>query len=84
MFICLLTSFNECVHEGSFPSCLEKVDVITIYKKGSRNSKDNYRPVSILSNISKLFEKSLLKQMSSFFDKILSAYQCEFQKGFSA
>ena len=54
------------------------------FKKGSRNSNDKYRPVSILSNISKLFETHLFKLMSSLIDKILSVYRCGVRKGFSA
>ena len=80
----LISSFNEYVPEGSFPSCLEKVDVIPIFRKCARNSKDIYIPVSIISNIPKLSEKALFKQMPSFFDKMSSVYLCGFRKGFSA
>ena len=46
--------------------------------------KENYRPVSILSNISNVFERCIYKQLSVFFENILSKYQCGFRKGFSA
>ena len=58
--------FNDCITEGSFPSCLKYADVRPIFKKGSRNLKDNYRPVSVLPNISKVFERPIFKQLSDF------------------
>ena len=40
--------------------------------KNSKSSKDNHRPVSILSNISKVYEKFILKQMIEYFKSLLS------------
>ena len=55
-----------------------------MYKKGTKTSKDNYRPVSRLSNISKIYERLMFKQISEYFEPILSKFQCGFRKGFSA
>ena len=44
-------SFNASVKEGTFPSVFKLADVIPILKKGSKNSKDHYRPISILKNL---------------------------------
>ena len=46
--------------------------------------KSYYRPVSILPNLSKVFERCSHKQISDFFDTILSKYQCGFRKGHGA
>ena len=46
--------------------------------------KGNYRPVSILHIISKIFEKIISKQLSNHFQNILSDFQFGFRKGFSA
>ena len=54
-----------------------------MFKKDDRKSETNYRPVSILPNVSKIYERCLYKKMSKFFDKI-SKYQCGFRKGFSS
>ena len=54
------------------------------YKKNYRNNKANYCPVSILPNLSKVFENILYKQISEFFNKIFSKYQTGFRKGFNA
>ena len=43
----------------------------------------NYRPLSILSNFSKVYEKCQFNEMVTHFDDILSKYQCGFRKGFS-
>ena len=45
--------------------------------------RDNYRPVSILPNISKIFERCIFCQLSNFMDQFLSKYQCGFRKGYS-
>ena len=38
------------------PSCLKEADVAPIHKKGKKDKKENYRPVSILPVLSKIFE----------------------------
>ena len=55
-----------------------------IFKKRARTSKNNYRPVSILPILSKLFERLISKQFSEFFESILSKFQCGFRKGYGA
>ena len=77
-------AFNECVETGKFSSCLYQADIKPVFKKSLGNSKDNYRPVIILPNVSKILEKPLFKQMPDFFDKTFSIYQCGLKKGFSA
>ena len=59
-------------------------NVTPIYKKGNKSDKDNCRSVSILPNLLKFFERCLCKQMSTFFEDILSKYQCGFRKERSA
>ena len=76
-------SFNKAVNKGVFPDELKQADIKPIYKKESRNEKENYRPVSILPNLSKIFERCMYDQLKDDFDKLLSKYQCGFRKGFS-
>ena len=52
--------------------------------KGNRSEKGNYQPVSILQNISKVFETCIYQQISQFFEEIISKYQCSFWKGHSS
>ena len=67
---------------GSFPEKLKHADNKPIYKKESRNEKENYRPVSILSSLSKILERCMHDQLKDYFDEILSKYQCVFKEGF--
>ena len=80
----LFKEFKKSLEICKFPSCLKMGNVTPVYKNGNRSDKDNYRPVSILSNLSKIFESCLCKQISTFFEDFLSKYQCEFRKGHSA
>ena len=64
-----------------FPPDLKLADVTPVYKKKSKNFKDNYRKLNILSNISKIYERCLYDQIQVFFHSILSKYQCRFIEG---
>ena len=72
--------FNKSLENGKFPNCLKLANITPIFKKGPRTSKNNYRPVSILPIFSKIFERLLSRQLSEFFDNILSKFQCGFRK----
>ena len=50
---------NMSISNGVFPDSLKIAEVIPIYKKDSKLLCDNYRPISLLSNLSKIFEKIL-------------------------
>ena len=67
-----------------FPISLKLVNITPVYKKGSKNSKENYRPLSILPNISKIYESCLFKPISNYFENIFSEFQCGFRQGLSA
>ena len=67
-----------------FPPDLKLADVTSVYKNKSKNSKDKYKPVSILSNVSKIYERCLFDQIQVFFDSFLSKYQCGFRRGCNA
>ena len=55
----------------------------SLYKKDGRKEKSNYRPVSILSNVSKVYERCLYDQIYDSFENKFSRYQCRFRKGFN-
>ena len=57
--------------------------MIPVFKKKDRNNVKNYRPVSILPNLSKIYKRCLYNQMYKYFNHILSKWQCGFRKGFS-
>ena len=53
----LTNDFNLPVSSGIYPRNMKYADVSPAFKKGDRLDKDNYRPVSILSSLSEIFEK---------------------------
>ena len=87
-FGCLFSSFiasnvNKCVNESTYVDAFKKSEIRPLFKKGGRTEKSNYRPISVLSNVSKIYERCLYDQIYSYFDKIFSRYQCGFRKGIS-
>ena len=79
--ICL--QFNATICSSKFSTSFKFANVGPVFKQGSRNQKDNYRPISILPFISKIFEKLICRQLSNHFDNILSTFQCGFRKDYS-
>ena len=80
----LYKSINHCITERSFIADFKVAEVCRLYKNDRRADKSNYRPISILSNVSKIYEKCLCSQLYDYFDNnIFSKYQCGFRKGFS-
>ena len=77
-------NINQCISKSIYPSNLKLADVTPVYRKKLKNSKNNYRPVSILSNISKLYERCINDQIQLFFYSLLSKYQCGFRRGYNA
>ena len=71
----LLKEFNISREICKFPSCLKMANVTPVYRKENRSDKDSYRSVSILPNLSKIFERCLGKQIFTFFEDILCKCQ---------
>ena len=67
-----------------FPPNLKLADVTPVFKNKSKNSKDKYRLVSMLPDISKIYERYLYNQIQVFFNSILSKYHCGFRRGYNA
>ena len=57
---------NAFLHEGRFPNHLRRADVVPIYKSGDIEDPTNYRPISIPSALSKVFEKVIQNQIVEF------------------
>ena len=76
----LMEIFNNCIKNGTFADELKLADMSPIFKSIDSTDKKNYRPISILKSVSKLFEKLIQKQLSPFFDKHLSQHLCGYRK----
>ena len=79
----ITASINRYITGGNFVNAFKKAEVRPIYKKDGRTEKSNYRPISVLSNVFKIYERYMYEQMYSYFDKIFSKNQCDFRKGFN-
>ena len=63
-----------------FSNELKLAEVLPIFKKGDALLKENYRPVSILSHVSKIFEKLVFNQIEKYFESIFSNVLTGFRK----
>ena len=60
---------NICFSTGTHPERLKIAKTIPIFKSGSKLLTCNYRPISLLSNINKIFEKLVFSNVHNFLDK---------------
>ena len=70
--------FNLSLQTGIFPQALKIAKVIPIYKKGPRNIPGNYRPISLLSVMSKILERLMYNRLYDFFNKHNFFYKYQF------
>ena len=64
-----------------FPDLLKLVDVTSVFKKGDKNDKTNYGPISVMKCFSVIFERLLFKQLNEFISVKFSPLLCGFCKG---
>ena len=81
-YIC--DDINTLIRSSKFHNEFKEADIVPVHKKKSTFSKENYRLISILTNISKVCEICLYDQISNFFEDVFSKYQCSFCKVYSA
>ena len=74
---------NVSFTNGCFPDELKLAEVIPIFKKNNDLDKENYRPVSILSHMPKVFEKNMYMQIDIFMREKLSKLLAGFIKNHS-
>ena len=77
---------NQMLTTGIFPDAFKLSKVIPLYKKGESSLLVNYRPISLLPTISKIFEKVIHDQLYKYFEKynLLAEQQYGFRKQHSA
>ena len=63
---------------------MKYAEVTPILKKDDKTDKENYRPKSILPNLSKVYERLMYNQIYPYFETIFSKFEFEFRKGFNA
>ena len=72
--------FNDALRDGYFPDKLKRADIMPLFKKDDPTKAKNYRPVSILPGVSKIFERLMHKQISFYIDQFLSPYRCTIER----
>ena len=65
----IATLINKSIISGTFPSQLKYAKVFPVFKGGSKSDPSNYRPISILPTISKIFEKHVNKHLMNYLNK---------------
>jgi len=70
--------FNLSLNSGVFPDVLKLAVVVPIFKKGDVCNLNNYRPISLLSSFSKLFEKLVKRRLLSYLQKIKFLHDHQF------
>ena len=73
----------EILGKQNFSKNLILADITPVYKKKDPILVKNYRPVSVLPSVSKVFERTIQKQFSSFIDEFLSPFLCGCRHGFN-
>ena len=79
----LLTNiFNTFLKAGSYPNIFKLAKVTALFKGGDNSKADNFRPISVLPTLNKVFEKLLHAQLTAFLNEneILSKQQFGFRK----
>ena len=69
---------NQSLCTGIFPDSFKIAKVIPLYKKESRELVDNYRPVSLLCAISKIFERAAYNQLYEYFKSNKLFYKSQY------
>ena len=78
IIVSLTHIINVSLETGIFPNDLKIAKVLPLFKKGDREIFSNYRPISLLTCFSKLFEKVAYNQLQSYLDKLDILYQFQF------
>ena len=77
-------NLHNTIETSIFPEQLKYADVKPVFfKKKYRTDRKNCRPISILPNVSKTFERCLNKELEEYFQTLFVKYQCDFRKVYS-
>ena len=82
-FEALTNSINQSIVSGKFPDLVKLVSISPVYKAKGPLNKFNYRPVSVLPLLSKIYERLIFDQLSKHAKKVLSKLLCGLRKAHS-
>ena len=72
---------NESLLCGIFPKKIKLAKVTPVFKKGSTQNRDNYRPISVLSVFNKIFDKVMYKRLYAYLECLNILYSLQFGFG---
>lgn len=77
----LVSLINKVFESGEYPDILKVARVVPIHKSGPKNKVENYRPISVISVLSKIIETIIKRRITCFIDKYVKTdkYQYGFQ-----
>ena len=81
----IVTIINMSLKEGIFPTLNKEANICPIFKKEDKNKCENYRPISHLPNINKIFERVMYTRLENFLNTLDIKYKFQFgfRKGYS-
>ena len=79
----LTIAINSSIRNNCFPDRAKRAAITPIFKSEDKTDKSNYRPVSILNTLSKIFENVMKEQLVPFFEKCLSTFVSAYRKKYS-
>ena len=79
----LLNLINNSLNTGVFSDKLKMGEVLSMFKNEDPFNKKNYRPITVLPAVSKLYERIIQDQIIPFMEPVMSMYLCGFRKGYS-
>ena len=62
----IFENLNDSISQSIFPSALKLANVTLVHKKDSKSKKDHYWSISVLPNISEIYERFFFKQISEY------------------
>ncbi|KAJ0182129.1 hypothetical protein K1T71_002851 [Dendrolimus kikuchii] len=79
----LVELFNSVIHRGTVPKAWSRSVVVLFFKKGDNTLLKNYRPISLLSHVYKLFSRVVTNRLARRLDEFQPPEQAGFRKGYS-
>ena len=72
--------YSICIENSNWPAIWKRGELTPIFKKGDKHNVENYRPITTLSIIDKVFESLLSKQITHYFNPTLSPRLTAYRK----
>ena len=82
-YVMLRDCINDWLLMGLFPDSLKLANITPVHKKDEPTDKENYRLISLLLLLSKIFERLIYDQLNEYLDQCLNSLLCGFRKAHS-